>query len=98
MPDTSLEPTTAAAGLDAVNYDENSIKTPTANMPRTSVSLVGRTFGLLSPVRILRRNRFHNAIWECQCACGNTCEVLYQNLTQGSVSSCGCKRKQKAPD
>jgi len=98
MPDTSLEPTTAAAGLDAVNYDENLIKTPTANMPRTSVSLVGRTFGLLSPVRIVRRNRFHNAIWECQCACGNTCEVLYQNLTQGSVSSCGCKRKQKAPD
>lgn len=98
MPDTSPEPTTAAAGLDAVNYDENLIKTPTANMPRTSVSLVGRTFGLLSPVRIVRRNRFHNAIWECQCACGNTCEVLYQNLTQGSVSSCGCKRKQKAPD
>ena len=67
-------------------------------MPRPPISLKGRTYGLLSPIRIIRRNKFHNAIWECQCACGKTCEVLYQNLTQGSVSSCGCKRKQKQSD
>lgn len=31
-------------------------------------------------------------IWECECDCGNKCEVLSTNLTSGRTKSCGCKQ------
>ena len=33
--------------------------------------------------------------WHCVCDCGNTCDVLQQNLTNAHVRSCGCLLKER---
>lgn len=54
--------------------------------------LTGRQFGKLTVIRktASRRNGF--VVWECMCQCGNTTTVTTNNLTGGTVSSCGCSR------
>lgn len=34
--------------------------------------------------------------WNCRCDCGNTKEVLGENLKSGYTKSCGCLQKEKA--
>ena len=35
--------------------------------------------------------------WNCQCDCGNKCEVLAKDLRKGNTKSCGCLRKNGKP-
>ena len=37
-----------------------------------------------------------NAIWLCQCDCGNYGEVSCHNLKRGASKSCGCLKKEFA--
>lgn len=61
-------------------------------------SLQGKTFGHLKVVAPAGQNEHGNSIWECQCRCGQTKVVLYQHLTTGGTTSCGCMRgKWKRP-
>ena len=62
-------------------------------MCRKAISLVGRKFGLLTPKEIVSRNGFRNSRWLCQCDCGGSKEVLYQNLVSNNVKSCGCLKR-----
>lgn len=55
--------------------------------------LVGRTFGRLAVLRMLRREN-KRRIWECRCECGKLVEETTHKLTSGAVISCGCKRGQ----
>lgn len=64
------------------------------------VSLLNKTFGLLTVVERLGKNRFGNSMWLCRCKCGKTREALYQHLCPGkgktpAVYSCGCTRRPR---
>lgn len=56
--------------------------------------LTGQQFDKLTVLRKtdLRRNGF--VVWECICQCGNTTMVTTNNLTGGTVHSCGCTRRK----
>lgn len=53
--------------------------------------LTGQQFGRLK-VLSLNRIENHNSIWNCECECGNTINVIGSNLTSGGTTSCGCSR------
>lgn len=58
--------------------------------------LVGNRYGRLvvverAPDRVQANGR-HRIMWLCKCDCGNTVEVLGDNLKKGVSRSCGCYR------
>lgn len=63
--------------------------------PRTTAldDLTGRQFGKLTVLRRAENDKRGKTRWLCQCACGNTCVALAQNLKRGSVCSCGCGKR-----
>lgn len=50
--------------------------------------LSGRRFGRLVAKRYAGGN--DGAVWECECDCGNVCNVGAHELLNGNTSSCGC--------
>lgn len=54
--------------------------------------LTGKEFGKLTVLEKtdLRSNGF--VVWKCACSCGNITMVTTNNLTGGTVRSCGCTR------
>ncbi len=55
--------------------------------------ITGRRFGRLTAIAITdQRSRHGDAIWKCQCDCGNEAFVSYNELMYSSVGSCGCQR------
>lgn len=50
----------------------------------------GQRFGRLLVIRMSTVG----VKWQCICECGNQCDVTYSNLISGSISSCGCLRKE----
>lgn len=62
--------------------------------------LTGMKFGRLTVLcraedRVYKDGRKRIA-WNCRCDCGNTKEVLGENLKSGYTKSCGCLQKEKA--
>jgi len=57
--------------------------------------LSGMKFGKLT---VMYRNgsRCGFALWRCKCECGNECDVLSTNLTNGRSKSCGCETIKRA--
>ncbi|MBF2551593.1 AP2 domain-containing protein [Listeria seeligeri] len=43
-----------------------------------------------------KRTKSGNAIYECRCDCGNTCEITLAKLRSGHTKSCGCLIKDTA--
>ena len=63
-------------------------------MGRKLIDLRGRKFGRLTVIeRIGTKNR--KSVWECKCECGNTKEVVSNNLISGNTKSCGCLKYSK---
>lgn len=59
---------------------------------------IGERFGRLVItrfVKVARKGNCWNYIWECKCDCGNTIEVQYSNLYNGSTKSCGCLKRER---
>jgi len=55
--------------------------------------ITNQRFGKLVAIRNTgKRDKGRNLIWECQCDCGNICEVSGNNLRTGHTRSCGCQR------
>ena len=53
--------------------------------------LSNQKFGKLTAIKYSgKSNASGNAIWICQCECGNECEVDSNNLTTLHTYSCGC--------
>lgn len=48
-------------------------------------------FGSLVAIKKIDTNKYGYAIWECQCDCGNHCEVTSRELLSGDTISCGCQ-------
>lgn len=55
-------------------------------------NLTGMQFGKLTVVRKTEQRRNGFVVWECKCQCGNVTTVTTNNLTGGTVQSCGCSR------
>lgn len=56
--------------------------------------MIGSKYGLLTPLRVVGRDKFKLLIYECQCDCGNIVNVKSRYLTDGKTKSCGCLRSK----
>lgn len=56
------------------------------------MDLSGMVFGNLTVLERTGATKNYQAIWKCQCECGNTTEVRSTHLTHGHTKSCGCKQ------
>ena len=56
--------------------------------------LTGQKFGRLTALYTVPNNNHHTR-WHCVCECGNTKDVLQQNLCNGHVRSCGCLHAER---
>ncbi|WP_110933276.1 hypothetical protein [Paenibacillus bouchesdurhonensis] len=55
--------------------------------------LAGQRFGKLTVIRRAEKNsKSGNAMWICECDCGNRSTVIGSHLRSGKTSSCGCNR------
>lgn len=57
-----------------------------------SPDIAGQRFGHLVAIKEVKHGK--NAMWECQCDCGNKVQVRRGSLTSGNTTSCGCIRKE----
>lgn len=61
---------------------------------RAKLELTGKRFGRLVAIRPVGSTNQGNAIWECQCDCGNITTVNSQRLKIGKTKSCGCYNRE----
>ena len=61
------------------------------------IDITGERFNNLVVVKRVENAKGGVAMWECICDCGNTTIVRGSNLKNGSVKSCGCRRKTAKP-
>ncbi len=54
-------------------------------------NLIGMTFGYLTPIYPLHKNK--KIYWHCECKCGNEKDILATSLVSGRTKSCGCYKK-----
>lgn len=66
------------------------------NMGRKS-DYIGQRFGRLAVIADTGRRQGGNVVWRCRCDCGNITDVPTRHLAGGNVVSCGCHRRQIAP-
>ncbi len=59
------------------------------------LDLSNKRFGKLLVLELVGHAKDRNALWKCQCDCGNIATVRSGNLVQGTTRSCGCLRKEK---
>lgn len=55
--------------------------------------LTGQRFGRLTVLERNGSDSYKNALWLCQCECGNLHTVAGHSLWRGETRSCGCLRK-----
>lgn len=60
----------------------------------TALDLTNQKFGRLTALRKTNKRQNNLVIWECECECGQLCEVNSSNLRRGKVKSCGCLKKE----
>lgn len=64
-------------------------------MSRIALDITGQVFGFLAvQEEVLPRVKPRK--WLCKCTCGNSSEVIQNNLLKGNTTSCGCLRSIKA--
>ena len=59
------------------------------------IDRTGNRYGRLVVLRYAGSDRKWNALWECQCDCGNIKVVKGYDLVNGTTKSCGCLVKDK---
>lgn len=59
--------------------------------------MIGKKFGRLTVVEKIGIAK-GGAIYKCECECGGTINAVAKNLNYGSVTSCGCKNKERFAD
>lgn len=57
---------------------------------------VGNKYGLLTVIKFHERDKRGQALWLCQCKCGNTSIVEGCRLRVGKTKSCGCMKGRKS--
>lgn len=61
----------------------------------TYIDLVGQQFGRLTCLKYEGRTKQYDALWLCQCECGNRCVTRAGALRGGHTLSCGCFRQER---
>ncbi len=64
-------------------------------MSRPRLNLTGEYFGRLRVLSYAGKDRSQNTRWLCLCTCGNKVEVRGSEMRRGTVSSCGCLKKER---
>lgn len=59
---------------------------------RSIRDLTGLSFGKLRVLSLESSRKRGQAVWLCECECGNKTSVAASYLTKGATSSCGCSR------
>lgn len=54
--------------------------------------ITNQRFGKLVAIKNMNKKIGNYMAWKCQCDCGNICEVSYQQLNSGEITSCGCDK------
>lgn len=54
--------------------------------------IIGKKYGMLTPLRVVGRDKQGLLLYECLCDCGNIKNIGSRYLTEGKTVSCGCKR------
>lgn len=54
--------------------------------------VIGKKYGMLTPLRVVGRDKNGLLLYECECDCGNIKNIGSRYLTDGKTVSCGCKR------
>lgn len=57
---------------------------------------VGKRFGRLVIIKEAGKNKHRDALWWCQCDCGNIVKAIGSNLRKKGAKSCGCLQKEAA--
>jgi hypothetical protein len=52
--------------------------------------MTGKRFGKLTVIRRLPNDKYKNAVWECQCDCGEIRRIRAGGLRNSKTQSCGC--------
>lgn len=60
------------------------------------VDLTGQRFGRLVALRPVGQAKNGNALWLCQCDCGNRCVSEGYRMRRGVTKSCGCLRRERS--
>lgn len=50
----------------------------------------GQKFGFLTAAESAGKDEFNNALWNCNCFCGNKIKARSSSLLSGKAKSCGC--------
>lgn len=58
--------------------------------------ITGQTFGRLTAIECVGRNRHGQKLWRFRCSCGATIERSMNMVTRGKSHSCGCLRRESA--
>ena len=58
----------------------------------------GDVFGRLTATAEVKPNEYGSKMTYCRCSCGESKWVLQSHLKTGSVSSCGCYRRERATE
>jgi len=53
------------------------------------INLNGKRFGELTVVKYVGQNKFHSAVWNCDCSCGVNKEIDGSSLRNGAIKTCG---------
>lgn len=86
----TLKPVTA---MSLVGGQSKSCGCDSSRKTRT-INISNKRFGYLVPIRMVGKSTNRDSIWECQCDCGNTINVLARSLKSGRTMSCGCRGKE----
>lgn len=62
----------------------------------TFIDMTGQRYGIVTVIARHGHTDQKAILWECKCDCGNTIYETRTNLLSGRVTSCGCKRKERA--
>lgn len=59
------------------------------------INMLGKVCGSLTVIDSAPNNKAGDAMWKCQCECGNIIITKGSHLRSGNTTSCGCKRIKK---
>ena len=62
------------------------------------IDITNITFGDLTAIKRVGSSPDKQALWLCQCVCGNTRIVKCKQLRSGQITHCGCKNKTTVKD
>lgn len=63
--------------------------------PTNVLNLEGKRFGKLTVIERAGKTKNDNALWLCQCDCGNTAVAMGTSLRRGDTISCGCNKDKQ---